>query len=164
MTNTNGQGPEQIIASGAALRKARRETYPVPLLTGEYVLMRPIDLGALALAGEIPDLLLPAAYRALFGDLVRDADDEKQSILDTLALVRLILPLALASPRIVDDPQADDEIALSDLDWPDQYFLFSRAIQGVSALRIFRERQAPDVAAGPNGATIRDATEPPTGD
>ena len=66
-------------------------------------------------------------------------------------MVNIIATAALLEPRIVDDPQADDEIALDDLDFGDRTAIYMIAKQPLEVLHRFRLQQEGTMATVENG-------------
>lgn len=154
-----GDNGKLEIVSGRALR-LQRSSGEVIALSGETrVRIRSIPLDALLLAGKIPDLLTPMAVESLWAKTKSDAiTNSAESTKEYIQLVNLITSLALVEPRVVDDPHAEDEIAIDDLDLMDRQIIFNVAIAGAEALRNFRKRQTADVDALSNGQDVQQPT------
>jgi hypothetical protein len=60
-------------------------------------------------------------------------------------LVNAICISAMVDPRVVDDPQADDEIDIDTLEWADKVFLASIVGATTKQLELFRREQTGDV-------------------
>jgi len=142
-----------------------RQGFVKTLLSGKRARLRAVDVGLLALSGEIPDFLTPMVLKMLFGG--EDAEPELDSIEaalgisgDMLPLINLICRAAFVEPRIVDDPQATDEISIDDVALEDRLMVFQLVIQGVEALRRFRYEPAADVGAVPDGKDDEPEAEP----
>lgn len=127
---------------GAQWRKAREEGVVVTLPSGNVARLRPVALDVLVTSGEVPDLLTPLAARMLYGEV---GDEELQGVAEvargTAKLCNLVCRAAFVEPRIVDDPQAEDEVALEDVDFTDRMAVFQVAIQGARSLETFRDQQ-----------------------
>lgn len=118
----------------------------------KWVKLRSVAIAALMVQGKIPDLLTPLAGSQLWQPKWISQDDA-QSILseakaarEHIELIGIICRAALDEPRIVDNPQADDEIALDDLDIHDQITIFNLATQPLGWLHRFRDQQSANVA------------------
>jgi len=135
--------------SGKALREAREEGYIIELEpSGTIVKLRPVQLDVLLLAGKIPNHLTAIVSNMIWEKLgykVADTsiDDKKQHI----EFVNCIASVALLEPRVVDNPQADDEIKIEDLPFCDRIMIATYAQQPAEVLRYFRDKQARDVEA-----------------
>jgi hypothetical protein len=84
------------------------------------VRLRPVDLLTLAMTGEIPDTLTPLVAQMVFQPQgMGEPLDELEQVLNLrrehLPVVNAVCRAALLEPRIVDDPQVDDEIAIDDV-------------------------------------------------
>lgn len=132
---------------GKELRKRREEGFVVDLSTGCTVKVRPVAIDRLILAGQIPDYLTALAAKQLWGKITREELTDLELAKQYADLVNLIVPLAVASPRIVENPQADDEISIDDLDFRERTTIYTLAVGPVELLRRFRDRQTPNVAA-----------------
>jgi hypothetical protein len=111
-------------------------------------------------SGELPDLLTPLAAKTLYGEIQNDELSSAADLATNMAkLLSVVCKASFVSPRIVDDPQADDEISLEDVDFGDKMTVFNLAIAGAEALRSFRRRQAPDVGVVSDGESNTQPTE-----
>lgn len=157
MSEHNGQSgapgePALTPVSGAALRAVREQGVLQELPSGIVVRMRPVKPAHLLRLGKIPDVLTPLVLKVLYGQAQqRDFNDflslreQRDEALAVVESVRVVCTAALVEPRIVDDPQADDEIHIDDLDAADQAWIFNLAFLEAKELRSFRRGQAPDV-------------------
>lgn len=148
MTQTNGFHA----TSGAEWRKLREEGYVVQLPSSQcWVKLRPVAIDALMISGRIPDLLTPLASSHLWSPRWITQDEAKQILSEAKAareyteLISIIVRAAMVEPKIVDNPQAEDEIALDDLDIHDKFNIFNLMTQPLGWLRRFRDQQTADV-------------------
>lgn len=128
-------------------RKPREEGYVVTLPSGHAARLRPVALDVLIITGKLPDLLTPLAAKSLW--LETDSEkigNEAEQARGYAELVNLIVPAAMLEPRMVTDPQNDDEIGPEDMDFVDKVAVFQLATQPAEVLRRFRDQQARDVA------------------
>jgi len=90
--------------------------------------------------GEIPDPLSAAVAEMLSGKSkdIADFDNFKQFA----SLAAFVCRQAFVSPRIVDDPQADDEVSILDIDFADQRYVFNKAQSEIVMLAPFRQESA----------------------
>ncbi len=138
---------EQLPTSGALWRKPREEGVPVALPSGHVALIRPVALDVLLRSGKIPDLLSPLAAKSLWQDTTFEELGQAADLAQGMAdLVNLVCQAAFLSPRIVEAPQAEDEIALDDVTFGDKMLVFQAATAGARALERFRPGQSTDVA------------------
>jgi len=146
---------------GNEWRKPREEGYVIKLITsGNTVRLRPVALDMLIASGSIPDILTPAAAKILWdgpdAGLIAARSEIDHEFID---LVNVVVPAAMLYPRVVDTPQADDEISLDDLDFSDKVAIYQLAIQPAAVLRRFRDQQATDVELVRDGQDDEPAPE-----
>lgn len=154
-----------IITPGATWRQPRTEGYIVQLPSGNVARLCPVALDVLVGNGTIPDLLSPLAAKTLWTETEQAAiAADPQLALDYMSLINCIVPAAMLDPLVVDNPTADNEIALADLDFSDKIFVFNLAIGPVEALRRFRQQQAQRLYAVQNGDGNGEQAEPAAGD
>jgi hypothetical protein len=148
--------------TGSEWRKAREEGYIVRLpSSGNHARLRPVALDVLIMSGKIPDILTPAAARTLWdspsvGSIAERAEIDREFI----EMINIVVPAAMMEPRIVDNPQAEDEISLADLDFGDKVAIYQLAIQPAEVLRRFRDGQAADLASVSDSDQDGDQTQP----
>jgi len=147
--------------SGSEWRKPREDGYVIKLVTsGNSVRLRPVALDMLIATGSIPDILTPAAAKILWDGPDAGLIAERNEIdREFIALVNTIVPAAMLYPRVVDTPQADDEISLDDLDFSDKVAIYQLAIQPAAVLRRFCDQQKADVEPVHDGQDDEPATE-----
>lgn len=131
--------------SGAAWRQPRTEGYTKELPSGAVARLRPVSPDQLIAGGEVPDILTPLVLKMLFqgsdgSELSRLTQPEQVLVHagETVKLINAICRLAFVQPRIVDDPQSDDEISIDDVAIIDRSFVFQLATQPAEVLRDFR--------------------------
>jgi len=159
--------------SGAQWRGVRTQGVPIELPSGNIAHLRPVPPEKLAQEGEILDILTPLVARMLFAG----ADATAETIAQTLGMVAateegatpetlklaagdlaqiervcdLVCKAAFVTPLIVDDPQAEDEISLEDLDLADKVHVFTLALRGAAALQHFRYEPKATMEPVPDG-------------
>lgn len=145
--------------SGAAWRQPRTEGYTKELPSGAVARLRPVSPDQLIAAGEVPDILTPLVLKMLFqgsdGSELSQLTQPEQVLShagETVKLINAICRLAFVQPRIVDDPQTDDEISIDDVAIIDRSFVFQLVTQPAEVLRDFRlSPTTTDVATVPDG-------------
>lgn len=162
----NGAGAPRA-TSGVVWRAAREQGYLKQLPSGNWARLRPVSPDLLLSTGDLPDMLTPLVVKMVFegsdGQEVDRLTDPQQMIsqaADTVQLFNTVCRLAFLAPRIVDDPQAEDEISIEDIDLADRGFVFQLVTQPAEVLRRFRLEPAGDVAAVSDGQGDGDAAEP----
>lgn len=145
-------------------RRPREQGYTVILRTGKVVTLRPVALDRLLAAGKVPNLLLPVVTAILWSQVgVHDrmtpeeiaAEEDKYR----LELINLVVPAALVYPRLVDNPQADDEIGIDDLPFGDKLAIYTLAKLPAEVLGNFCEKQDRDVEPVQASEVIQPETE-----
>lgn len=148
MEKQEEQTTDLVVSSGRAWRQARERGEVVRLPSGNVVRLRAVALDAMILAGDLPDLLTPIAAKSLWTEANETEIGNSLSLAKGYAeLVHRIIPLAMMDPRVVDNPTADDEITLADLDFGDKVAIFQIATQPAEVLARFRAQQAAVLAA-----------------
>lgn len=146
--------------SGQQWRKAREVGETIRLPSGNIATLRPVPLDQLMLSGKIPDLLTPIAARSLWAETdTSNIADQVETAKGFAELINLIVPLAVLRPRIVDNPQSDDEISLEDIDFSDKIAIFQLATGGSQTLSLFRKGQEADVEPVSDGEDVRPEAE-----
>ena len=157
--------------SGAAWREPRQAGIPVQLPSGNIARLRPVEPQALLKQGEIIDILTPLVAKMLFqgadasaetiaqviGDATAGTDDNPAQLqeaatrlADLERVCDIVCKAAFVDPRVVDDPQAENEIAPDDIELADKVHVFTLALRGAAALRHFRYEPSADVESVPD--------------
>lgn len=167
MAKQNGHSPDPGPTLGSVWRQARETGELVQLPTGAVARLRPVDLPGLVMAGNVPDVLTPTVMALIFENKQEDADALTDPVQiskwakETMQLYNAVCVAAFVEPRIVDDPQAEDEIAIGDVEIVDRGFVFSVATQGVATLKSFRPGQAAAVELVSHGENDQPAAVDP---
>lgn len=128
------------VTTGAEWRRAREEGVEVELPTGRIVLLRPVTLYELTKTGQIPDPLLITANKAL-GVLTGKVELTPQDFKNQLEMIVFIARAAILSPKIVDTPKSEDEMAIYDLTQEEIDFIAEWAEKPQLKLTPFRSEQ-----------------------
>lgn len=150
MTSNNGLKP----TSAADWKKTVREGIIVPFPSGLVASLRPVSVIGLLKAGKIPDFLTGLAQSVLYEEKQPEELANNLELLTQLDdLFNVILPEAFAEPVVVPSGVEPDEneLSIDDLDDSDKQIAFNLAISGVGTMRLFRDRQRPDVQPVPDG-------------
>lgn len=156
--------------SAAAWRRAREEGYAFTLPSGKVARLRPVALDALIRSGKVPNLLIPVIARMLWettgeGDMRTTEEREAEEKAHFIDLVSMIVPAAMLSPRVVDNPKATaDEISLDDLHFGDKLAIYRLARLPAEVLDNFSTGQTGAVEPLPDGEDVHEATEQATQD
>jgi hypothetical protein len=138
----NGSKP----TPGKTWRKLREEGVLIRLPSGNWASLRSISPEVIVKLGRIPDILTPVIAEELSGKgTLREKLGNPQTLADLQAnieFVETVAEFAFVNPRIVADPQSDDEISIEDLSWDDKVFCVSLLGVPAQALERFRDEQA----------------------
>ena len=148
--------------SGREWRRPREEGYALTLPSGNTAVIRPVALDVMLQQGEIPDVLTPIVASTIWSEIKVDGDEVEANPtlgLRMIGLFDIVARAAFVEPRVVDDPQADDEIAPSDLSLEDKGAVFQLAIQPARVLAKFCEQQAAGVGPVPAGKNDQQPAE-----
>lgn len=144
--------------SGRDWRKPRVEGMTITLPSGNVVVCRPVQMDQLLAAGKIPDFLSPLVADLIWQTVAlakADAESDKNFI----ELLNIMAVASFVNPRIVDDPQADDEIALDDLEFSDKLAIYMIAKQPLAVLHRFRVTENPAMEPVQQGEDLQPPTE-----
>jgi hypothetical protein len=148
---------------GIDWRKPREEGFVLALPSGNSARIRPVALDVLLRNGKIPDLLTPFVAQMVYQGVDTDELDKLLSVeklteqsTEMLELIDAVVCAAFVEPRIVEDPQEDDEISIADVELADRGTVFSLAVLPANDLRRFLQRQAAGVEPLPDS----DGNEP----
>lgn len=145
---------------GSAWRRPREQGEIVTLPSGNVARVRPVAVDALLAAGRIPDLLSGVAAKTLWTETDTATIAEQAETAKHFAdLINLIVPLVMLEPRVVDNPEGDEQIALDDIEFSDKIAIFQLATGGSTVLRQFRLDQEKRLAAIHNGENVQPETE-----
>lgn len=153
------------VTSGAQWRKRTRGGVVLTLPSGNVARVRSVSPDTVLRLGKIPDALTP-----IVADLMTGRIDETkgpstyEELMGYTEFTNSVIAAALLEPRVVDDPQAEDEIAIDDIEWVDKEFLVALFGRTTQFLESFRQKQIGhvepmDATAGHPDASEQD-TEP----
>lgn len=98
----------------------------------------------LELGEEVPDILTALALKLFYGTAkVEDiyglhaTTEDVERALKVAKSLKIVTRAFLLEPRVVDEPLADDEISIDDVDPADQAFIFDSAFMGAEGLSRF---------------------------
>lgn len=155
-----------IVTSGKAMRAARENGVVLPFPSGNNYRVRPPTTAALLRRGDLPNVLISflvdVFYHSVTLQKVEDyitANQQREGALDLMRSFKVVCQEMFMEPKIVDEPQGENEAAIDDVPTEDQLFAFRAAFVGVDALRPFRDQSQPDVASMAGDENISPATE-----
>lgn len=158
MNKRNSSTPPLTPAS--EFRRIGREGLVITLeSSGRVVRMRSVQLMRMLKAGKIPDPLTAYVASLVYGGDEADTRSIAEQAVDWLAYLDLVVTAALMHPRVVDDPQEDDEIAIEDLEYAELVEISGWARNPLDAVRPFRGEQTQPVDVGTEGGAGVTAAE-----
>lgn len=116
--------------------------------SGRVVRLRSVQLMRMLTAGKIPDPLTAYVASLVYGG---DEDDERSVVEKAKswqAYLDLVATAALMHPRVVDEPQGEDEIAIEHLEYAELVEIHGWARNPLDAVRPFRGEQTQPVDIG----------------
>jgi hypothetical protein len=171
--STNGHdAPPKTVTPASEFRRGREAGEIITLApTGRVVRMRTVKPAHLLRLGTIPDVLTELVIKVLYGKIT-DAEyrefftlqERKEAVIDLAESLRVVCTAALLEPRIVENPQADDEISIDDLEDSEQRIIFDLAMLEASSLSRFRQRQEELMEPVDDGESHELAAEPASAD
>lgn len=148
------------VPPASAWRKPREQGYTVRLPSGNVATLRPVAVDVLLLSGKLPDLLSPIVAKTLWAETEPATLADQAELSKGFAeLVNIVTRASMLNPRIVDEPSADDEIGLEDIDFSDKLAIFQLATGGSAVLQKFLEQQAASVEPVRDGESDNEPTE-----
>lgn len=159
--NGNGNGVVKPLKAGERRRlKEAGEWTPIGQ-EGLWVRVRPVPLHLMIEAGQVPNVLIPVAYSVIYQpDKRRDLASDVKTAKQFVDLCKLVAPLTLLQPRIVENPQGDDEMALEDFNAEELSDLLNVALLPTERLKSFRHQQEAMLGAMANVQGVPPAAEP----
>ena len=140
------------VTTGRKWRAESRRSYLIKLPSGNVARLRPVAIDVLITSGDLPDVLSTLAAQTLFDDMdFADIAEEGKTSKQYVELINHVVPSAFDDPQVVEFPQGDGEIALSDIDWADKVTVFQLALLPVDALQSFCNEQDGNVEDVSNG-------------
>lgn len=129
--------------SGTAWRKNREEGVLFQFPSGKWARIRAVDPSAFLMRGQFPETLNTVVEAVLIGKNEGHSYDltTLKGFREYYDFLEFYARHCFVSPRIVDTPQADDEISMDDLETGDKEFLVQVVFLPASDLETFSQRQ-----------------------
>ena len=122
----------------------------------DTVAIRPMDAMYFFKAGKVPDFLAGTVQKILNGEAAKlppFPTDEKTS--EWLTWLDELVTYTFVSPKVVENPHADDEIGIDEISYTDKLFIYTLFARPAAFLREFHKQQikslSPVDAAKNNG-------------
>jgi len=115
---------------------------------GDTVFIRPMDAAFFFKTGKVPDYLSATVNKMLIdGGSISEAKElTPEKVSEWITWLDDLIKWAVVSPKVVDVPQADDEIGIDELGYSDKLAVYRWFGQPAQALIRFREQQVKSVA------------------
>ena len=113
-----------VVTLGSQWRQPREAGVPIRLPSGNVASIRSVGLDLVIRLGRVPDVLTPVIVDVVKGQGEGDLAGALHTMKDVQAVMEFlnaVVELCFVEPRIVDKPQAEDEISLGDVDWDDKW-------------------------------------------
>jgi hypothetical protein len=164
---SDSNGADMPVTPATEFRKVREQGEKITLSTGRIVKMRIVKPSHLLRIGKIPDPLAELVMQILYGKITDaqykaffDLPERKEHAVDLAESLRVVCTAALLYPRVVDEPQADDEIYIDDLEDSEQRMIFDLALLEASTLSRFRQGQTANVELVSPSESLEQQAEP----
>lgn len=157
---------ELKVTSGKHWRKLRQEGQLVELPSGNVARLRPVSLIELWRLGKIPDVLTGVVVELLTAsrlDPERALEKAAENVKNIADLYVIVCAAAFLEPRIVENPQADNEIAFEDISQEDRERVLAWTNAPQSELRPFRDESQANVEPVRHGEGLWAKTGEATG-
>lgn len=143
---------ELLVTSGKQMREGREQGVVLPFPSGNNYRVRIIGADGLLKRGNLPNPLQAFAADAFYAGVTEDKYDAFMSpkqddgaVLGFVESLATVCEAMFMEPRVVADPQGDDEIMAEDLPLTDRMWAFRLAFAPAETLYPFRRQQRDDV-------------------
>lgn len=126
-------------------RRIREEGKEVRLPSGRSAFLRPIGFELLLMRNAIPDALTAVVIEIMDGRRVGIPFETTQQRIELLQFADNVAGQMFVLPKIVANPQAEDEVAVEDVPLEDKLYLLNLIGGGAVALSDFRPQQSQNV-------------------
>lgn len=122
--------------------KAWRSGVEIEFPSGNVARLRPFGAEVLLNYGKLPNILTPVVAEMVEGKFKGFNPSIAEELNLMLAFIDCICRYSFIEPRVVDNPRADDEISVLDIDFQDKMFLLNLINRPAGAMLTFRPEQA----------------------
>src|SRR6476620_820675 len=134
------------VTRGSEWRRNREQGEIIQLpYSGKFVRLRTVRPDMLLKLGKIPNPLTSLMVDIIYGNIDNDRINNflslQESAEEAMAMIeslRVVCTAALVEPKIVDNPQAEDEISIDDIELSDRSYIFRLVFISAEALTTFR--------------------------
>jgi len=149
------------VVSGKEWRREREEGLLERLPSGKVARLRKLSLLSLMERGKIPDPLSGLISEMIGGG--KKLAVNLDVFQDFAEILKLVCMAAFVEPRIVEDPQADDEIGIEDVGFNDRLHVFNWCQEEIRFLTPFRPQSEGNVEVVESGDDVPPETQPDSG-
>ena len=145
-----------MATSGKEWRKAREEGIETLLPSGATANLRPVEADFFLRVGHVPDALAPLINTIISGDSYKleiPPVEQLEKGKEWIGFLNELCTYAFVAPKVVEAPQADDEISVDDICYLDKFAVYQKFSLPAHKLRTFRQAQAQSVATMESGAS-----------
>ena len=155
---------ELLVTLGAKMREMREQGAVTPFPSGNNYRVRTVGAAHLLRRGNLPNILLSYVIDAIYNgvtdekmDVFMALQEREEHARDFLKSLQIICEEIFMEPRVVENPQADNEISIDDIALVDQGWAFKLAFAPAEALRPFRPEPQADVVSIPESENVPQA-------
>lgn len=162
MSNTE----QLVVTSGKALREGREKGTVLPFPSGHNYRVRIPGADGLLKRGNLPNPLLRFVVDAFYQGVTeekyqaflspQESGDSARELIESL---RAVCEAMFMEPRVVETPEADDELTAADLPLMDRMWAFRLAFAPAEVLYPFRGEQTTPVESVPQTQDSTQAAE-----
>jgi hypothetical protein len=149
--------------SGVEWRKTREKGVAVKLPSGFTACLRPISFETILLVENVPEPILKAIAEVTLGKKDDFELDGIEDARNAYIFSRIVCRTCFVSPKIVDNPTADDEISADDLDVGDINFVTRLLYEPALKLSIFHPSESEEMETVAVGSVDASAGHRKTG-
>lgn len=145
-----------MATSGKEWRKAREEGFEIRLPSGNVADLRPVEADFFLRVGRIPDALAPLINEMISGvayKLEIPPVEQLEKGREWIGFLNELCTYAFVTPKVVEAPQADDEISVDDICYLDKYAVYQNFTLPAHKLKTFREAQIKSLATLESGSS-----------
>lgn len=148
-------------SSGKKMREIRENGIVLPFPSGEDYRVRTVSVGRLLRRANLPNILIAfltdAVYHGISNQKIANflaLREQQENAVAFLESMQIICEEMFMEPRVVANPQADDELTIDDIPIVDQGWAFDRCFRSARELRPFRPQPQADVVSIPEAEDV----------
>lgn len=144
-----------MATSGKEWRKAREEGIETLMPSGMTANLRPVEADFFLRVGHVPDALAPLINTIISGDSYKleiPPVEQLEKGKEWIAFLNELCTYAFVTPKVVEAPQADDEISVDDICYLDKFSVYQKFSMPAHKLRAFCQAQIESMATMESGS------------